>query len=227
MRLPSPQSQTEDAVVLIGHGAPATDCPPQLVGELMALEWSQEGPGSTHRLTGRIAELDVAIRNWPRHAGNDPYKAGLEQVADALKPMLPTALFAIGYNEFCRPSIGEAIEQVIQQGAKRIFVIPSMLTPGGLHSEQDIPRALDAVKRRSPRASAELAGGVATSPTREGGADEQAEDSTEAGKQQNQHRDVQADRGGRCPIRCRPRAPVRARRQGWTGVGRNRLHGRR
>lgn len=147
-----PERAGTDAVVLIGHGAPATDCPPELVGELMSLEWRKGGgPGHGHvPLEGRAAALDATIRNWPRHAGNDPYKAGLEEVAAALRPLLPTALFAIGYNEFCRPSIAEAIEEVIRQGATRVFVIPSMLTPGGLHSEHDIPRALEAVRLAHP-----------------------------------------------------------------------------
>ncbi len=138
-------------VVLIGHGAPATDCPPELIGELMGLEWrkNSHGPGP-HHLEGRAAELDAKIRDWPRHAGNDPYKRGLEQLAEALRPLLPASLFAIGYNEFCRPSIAEAIAQVIQQGARRVLVIPTMLTPGGVHSEVDIPRALEEVRAAHP-----------------------------------------------------------------------------
>ena len=140
------------AVVLIGHGSPATDCPPQYVGELMSLEWRQDHgtAGHAHALEGRAAELDATIRDWPRHAGNDPYKAGLEQVAAALRPLVPTELLAIGYNEFCRPSIAEAIEQVIRAGATRVLVLPSMLTPGGVHAEHDIPRALDDVRRAHP-----------------------------------------------------------------------------
>jgi len=150
------------AVVLIGHGAPATDCPPQLVGELMSLEWrhdprpaaheSQGGhaPHGQQTLTGRAAELDAAIRDWPRHAGNDPYKAGLERLGSALRPLLSTDLFAIGYNEFCRPSIAEAVGQVIGQGATRVLVVPTMLTPGGVHSEHDIPHALDGIRRAHP-----------------------------------------------------------------------------
>ena len=144
------------AVVLIGHGAPATDCPPQLVGELMSLEWraasAAHGP---HHLEGRAKELDAEIRNWPRHAGNDPYQAGLERLAEALRPLLPTDLFAVGYNEFCRPSIAEAVGCVIRRGASRILVIPSMLTPGGVHSEQDIPQALDALRRTYPQLAIE------------------------------------------------------------------------
>jgi len=147
-----PPSNTErPAVVLIGHGSPANDCPPQLVGELMSLEWREHSDGAgPHRLEGRAAALDAQIRDWPRHAGNDPYQAGLERVAQALRPLLPTDLFAIGYNEFCRPSIAEAIEQVIRQGASRVLVIPSMLTPGGVHSEVDIPHALEDVRRAHP-----------------------------------------------------------------------------
>ena len=139
------------AVILIGHGAPATDCPPQLVGELMSLEWRQPHAAEGHaHLEGRAAELDAQIRAWPRHSGNDPYKAGLERLGAALRPLLPTDLFAIGYNEFCRPSIPEALEEMIRQGATRILVLPTMLTPGGVHSEKDIPRALDAVRQAHP-----------------------------------------------------------------------------
>ena len=144
-------------VVLIGHGAPATDCPPQLVGELMSLEWGAAGPagdghGHHHHAApqGRAAELDAKIRDWPRRADNDPYKAGLERLAAELRPLLPASRFAIGYNEFCRPSIPEAIGQVIAEGATRVLVLPTMLTPGGVHSEVDIPRTLEAVQRAHP-----------------------------------------------------------------------------
>ena len=171
------------AVVLIGHGAPATDCPPDWVGELMSLEWrttrprhpgdsahqsldagrgarardsapraSTQDPGHARgaSLEARAAELDAKIRDWPRHAGNDPYKAGLERLADTLRPLLPTGLFAIGYNEFCRPSIAEAVDTVITHGARWVLVIPTMLTPGGIHSERDIPQALERVRWAHP-----------------------------------------------------------------------------
>ncbi len=161
-------------VVLAGHGAPATDCPARLVGELMAMQWrdgsgghsqSAEAPGvasSSHShdsgsgdLQKRIAELDARIRDWPRRPDNDPYKEGLERVAAALKKLLPDIPLAIAYNEFCRPSVPEAIEQAIRQGAARILVIPSMLTPGGVHSEEDIPRTLQQMRARHPGVSIE------------------------------------------------------------------------
>ena len=136
------------AVVLIGHGAPATDSPPEWVGELMSLEWRKNS--HAHGGQGRAAELDEKIRRWPRTASNDPYKAGLEQLAAVLRPLLPDALVVIGYNEFCQPSIAEAIEGVIRQGVTQALVIPSMLTPGGVHAERDIPRALERVRQAHP-----------------------------------------------------------------------------
>lgn len=153
-------------VVLIGHGSPATDCPPQLVGELMSLEWRENGPGGHGHAhgghahghgapSGRAAELDAKIRDWPRRADNDPYKAGLERLAAALRPLLPTDNFVIGYNEFCRPSIPEAIAQAIAQGATRVLVLPTMLTPGGVHSEIDIPRTLEGVQQAYPTVAIE------------------------------------------------------------------------
>ena len=151
----SSPASSQLAVVLIGHGAPATDCPPQLVGELMSLEWRQvsappNGGAVPHHLEGRAAELDAAIRDWPRHAGNDPYRTGLERLAEALRPLLPAGQLAVGYNEFCRPSIAEAVEAVIRGGARRVLVIPSMLTPGGVHAERDIPCALEELRRAHP-----------------------------------------------------------------------------
>ena len=106
----------------------------------MGLEWSAGGKQAAGQ--ARIQELDERIRKWPRHAGNDPYKEGLERLASVLKPMLPTDLFAVAYNEFCAPSVPEALEDLIERGAQRILVIPTMLTPGGLHSEKDIPKSI-------------------------------------------------------------------------------------
>lgn len=149
--------QERSAVVLIGHGSPATDCPPRWVGELMALEWRDQHEPSEEepRTRARAEELEAAIRNWPRTPQNDPYKTGLERLAQTLHPLVPTTLLAIGYNEFCRPSIHDAIAQVIAQGATRVLVLPTMMTPGGVHSEQDIPRTLDEVRRLHPGISIE------------------------------------------------------------------------
>ena len=145
-------------IVLVGHGSPATDCPPEFVGEMMGLEWrknSQPGGTSESQVQQRIAQLDQKIRTWPRTDRNDPYKVGLEKLADKLKPLLNGKLFAIAYNEFCSPTLEQTVGELVRQGAERILVIPTMLTPGGLHSEKDIPRSIEEVRRLHPAVSME------------------------------------------------------------------------
>ena len=44
---------------------------------------------------------------------------------------------------------------MIRQGATRVVVLPTMMTPGGVHSEIDIPRALDEVRRVNPGVTVE------------------------------------------------------------------------
>ena len=92
-------------VVLIGHGSPALDCPPQWIGELMGIQHGGHGghdhgghgahaPGGRaaarpgeEDLRRRAGELDAKIRDWPRTGSNDPYRRGLEQLAAALRPL--------------------------------------------------------------------------------------------------------------------------------------------
>jgi sirohydrochlorin cobaltochelatase len=59
-------------------------------------------------------------------------------------------LFGIAFNEFCTPTLQEAVEDLIGQGATRITVITTMFTPGGSHSEIEIPEILDQLRPRHP-----------------------------------------------------------------------------
>lgn len=171
MTLPSGMPKDQVGVVLVGHGQPASDCPPQLIGELMMLEWRANGHGAhgSHGGHGhgpsadpsaverRVEELDATIRDWPRTAENDPYRVGFERLAEQVRPMLGTELFAIGYNEFCRPSTTDAVESLIARGARQLYVISVMMTPGGVHSERDIPRELELIRRKHPGVTIEYA----------------------------------------------------------------------
>src|SRR5579883_2422710 len=52
-------------VILVGHGGIPTDCPPAMLAG------------------AKRDELSERLRDWPRTAENDPYKPGLEAVAQA------------------------------------------------------------------------------------------------------------------------------------------------
>ncbi|HET8720975.1 MAG TPA: CbiX/SirB N-terminal domain-containing protein [Nitrospira sp.] len=135
-------------VVLVGHGGIARDCPAELVSRFKRLEAQRRANGTS--ITSEEQELDKAIRHWPRTAATDPYQAGLEAVGAALRPLLDGALFALAYNEFCAPSVEESIEQLIEQGATEITVATTMFTPGGAHSEIEIPETLHRMRAKHP-----------------------------------------------------------------------------
>lgn len=137
-----------DAVVLVGHGAVAADCPREWVTQLKALEARRravDGP-----VTADEAALDARIRNWPRTPATDPYRAGLEALAERLRPLLDGATLAVAYNEFCAPTLEDAVATLVAGGARRVAVVPSMLTPGGVHSESEIPATLGRLRARHP-----------------------------------------------------------------------------
>ena len=135
-------------VILVGHGGIPKDCPQELVTRLKRLE-AQRRAAKLPRSPEEI-ELDGKIRSWPRTAETEPYQAGLEAVAARLRTQLGGVLFAVAYNEFCAPTLEESVESLIQQGATHITVTTTMFTPGGSHSEIEIPEILDHLKPKHP-----------------------------------------------------------------------------
>lgn len=135
-------------VILVGHGGIPKGCPQELVTKLKRLEAQRRAaklPPSAEE-----HELDTKIRRWPRTAETDPYQAGLETVAARLRAQLNGVLFAVAYNEFCAPTLEESVEALIKQGATHITVTTTMFTPGGSHSEVEIPEILDQLRPLHP-----------------------------------------------------------------------------
>ncbi|HTV87497.1 MAG TPA: sirohydrochlorin chelatase [Stellaceae bacterium] len=64
--------------------------------------------------------------------------AEFEAAAVALRPRLAGREFAIGYLEFARPTIGDALAALAARGAARIFAIPAMLFAAS-HVKNDLP----------------------------------------------------------------------------------------
>lgn len=139
------------AVILVGHGSPPADCPRELVMRLKGLEGRRAaagGPPGAPSVEER--ELDARIRAWPRTPENDPYRAGIERLASELAPLLGGAELTVAYNEFCAPTLAEAVAAAVARGAAEITVVPSMLTPGGVHSEVEIPEAIAHLRAEHP-----------------------------------------------------------------------------
>ncbi len=132
--------------ILVGHGAVPKDAPRALVEEFKRLE--RVSPGSPEFL-----EVDRKLRAWPRTPATDPYKIGLEQILAALQKQMPSHTTIEAYNEFCSPSLEEALEFAAQDQAETITVIPTMFTRGGIHSETEIPEIIRKFSEDHPRIS--------------------------------------------------------------------------
>ena len=135
-------------VVLVGHGGIPKDCPQDLVTKLKRLEAQRRA--AKQQPSQEELELDQKIRRWPRTKETDPYQSGLEAVGAMLRPYLNGALFAMAYNEFCTPTLEEAVEDLVKQGVTSITVLTTMFTPGGSHSEVEIPEILDHLRPLYP-----------------------------------------------------------------------------
>lgn len=144
-----------DAVVLVGHGGVPRDFPRPRLARLKALE--SERRAQRKEPSPEESALEAEIRGWPRTRETDPYQAGLEQLATHLRALVAPARLVLAYNEFCAPSLDEAVAGLLMDGLGRVVVVPSMLTPGGVHSEIEIPETIAALRRRFPNASIDYA----------------------------------------------------------------------
>ncbi len=141
-------ARAQHGVVLVGHGGIPKGFPRESLTRLRALEAQRRangGPPSPEEV-----EIDTKLRGWPRTPATDPYQAGLEALASRLKDSLNGDLFALAYNEFCAPTVEQAVESLIGAGAAAITVVPSMFTPGGSHSELEIPEILERLRAKHP-----------------------------------------------------------------------------
>ncbi|MBI3119637.1 MAG: CbiX/SirB N-terminal domain-containing protein [Candidatus Hydrogenedentes bacterium] len=132
-------ADSKTAVVLVGHGGPARDFP--RLKEYFA-KHDEKSP--------ETEQLEADMRDWPRTAENDPYWAGFMKVKHSLEASGRYQSVHAAFNEFCAPTLGAALEQAAAGHPESIIVASIMLTPGGSHSEKDIPKSIDAFKAAHP-----------------------------------------------------------------------------
>lgn len=134
--------------MLVGHGGVPRDYPRDRLHRLRGLEARRratEAPVSEEE-----AALEDELRHWPRTPATDPYQAGLQSLAAQLRPYLAPVRLELAYNEFCAPALAEAVRALAAEGATAIVAVPSMLTPGGVHTEREIPESIDALRVEFP-----------------------------------------------------------------------------
>jgi sirohydrochlorin cobaltochelatase len=93
---------------------------------------------------------EAKLRNWPRSYDNDPYWVGVQKVAKEIQKRLLETPFAVAYNEFCAPTLKEAVRKLHSEGVRSFTILSTMIIPGGSHSEKDIPATIEEVKKAFP-----------------------------------------------------------------------------
>jgi sirohydrochlorin cobaltochelatase len=139
----------KEVIVLAMHGAPPNDFPRGQVAEFFGLHGRLEhasGP-ERERLQHRHDELEAEMRAWPRTAENDPFWAASLELGAELREATGQEV-VVGFNEFCAPSLDEALGQAVEAGAAEVTVVTPMMTRGGEHSEVEIPATVRRAEAR-------------------------------------------------------------------------------
>jgi len=138
-------------VVLAMHGMPPVDFPREELAEFFRLHSIIETgkSGDQKSLQNRCTFLGNKIRNWPRNEQNDPFYTASRELATRLGEKSGHEV-VVGYNEFCAPTLDEALQSAANKNATKIIVVTPMMTRGGDHAEKDIPAAIDEFRRLHP-----------------------------------------------------------------------------
>jgi sirohydrochlorin cobaltochelatase len=149
--------EDKSVIVLAMHGVPPSDFPRRELGEFFALHARFEHAASAEEPAfSRYLGLDRKVRDWPRSAQNDLYYAASFELARELSVVAGVEVI-VGFNEFCAPGLDDALDRAAASGTGRVVVVTPMMTPGGEHSEQDIPAAIERARRRHPGVAFEYA----------------------------------------------------------------------
>ncbi len=132
------------ALVFIGHGGVPIDFPREELAELKRLEGARRGGAP---ISAREEELENKLRHWPRTPESDPYQRGFERLAEALRFQTAAPVY-VAYNEFCAPSVVEAVAEAIGDGYDDLTLLTSMITPGGSHAAGEIPELVTLCRKR-------------------------------------------------------------------------------
>ena len=138
-------------IVLVMHGVPPNNFPERELAELFSLHVQVKGVAGVERvaLERRYLELDAKMRAWPRTAKNDPFYAGSQELAAHLSEATGCEVI-LGFNEFCAPSLDDALSHAIARKAEKVIVVTPMMTRGGEHAEVDISAAVKTAQAQHP-----------------------------------------------------------------------------
>jgi sirohydrochlorin cobaltochelatase len=85
------------------------------------------------------------------HGARDPeWARPFEEIRSRVRSSRPEYPIELAYLELMPPTLEEAIDSLVTQGALAITVFPLFMAQGG-HLKQDLPKILDAIRANYPR----------------------------------------------------------------------------
>lgn len=133
------QHAQKTSVIVVGHGAPAKDFPK--LKEYFKLH-------DSHTLEAE--QLEDELIHWSRNEKNDEYWAGFIKVVNEFKKTSSFHSVHYAFNEMCAPTVKEALTEAAKGNPDVIVLTSIMVTPGGGHSEKDIPAAIELFMEEHP-----------------------------------------------------------------------------
>ena len=90
------------------------------------------------------------------HGSRDPlWRQPIEAVASRLRTLASELPVACAYIELTEPTLEQAADQLVQQGARQLTVFPLFLGMGK-HAREDVPLLVETVRRKYPELDVRL-----------------------------------------------------------------------
>ena len=98
------------------------------------------------------------------HGSRDPlWRAPIEAVAARIAAQHPTRPVACAYLELCTPSLAEATQRLVTQGATHVTVVPMFLGTGK-HAREDLPVLVADLRARHPQVQLHVQAAIGEDP---------------------------------------------------------------
>ncbi len=84
------------------------------------------------------------------HGARDPnWARPLERLKRMLAERMPDAVIEAAFLEHMAPTLEEAADTLVGQGVTELSIVPVFIAQGG-HLREDLPRRVDALKKKHP-----------------------------------------------------------------------------
>ncbi len=94
------------------------------------------------------------------HGARDPEWANpMRRVQAEIRQRLPGVTVELAFLEFMAPTLLDCVHGLIEQGARKIVVLPMFIAQGG-HLKRDVPELLEQLRQQHPGVEFSLSGAI-------------------------------------------------------------------